>query len=68
MFIVELSWFINPFPFLQAIKPTALIGSAGVGRSFTKEVIEAMSSINEVNIKHHCTVWIVVLYYSIQYL
>lgn len=32
----------------QAIRPTALIGSAGVGQSFTKEVIEAMSSINEV--------------------
>uniref|UniRef100_J3L3Y9 Malic enzyme n=2 Tax=Oryza brachyantha TaxID=4533 RepID=J3L3Y9_ORYBR len=32
---------------VKAIKPTALIGSAGVGQSFTKEVIEAMSSINE---------------------
>ncbi|KAL5222484.1 hypothetical protein ABZP36_027197 [Zizania latifolia] len=32
---------------VKAIKPTALIGSAGVGRSFTKEVIEAMASINE---------------------
>jgi RNA-binding protein YhbY len=32
----------------QDIKPTALIGSAGVGQSFTKEVIEAMSSINKV--------------------
>ncbi|GJM93168.1 hypothetical protein PR202_ga09699 [Eleusine coracana subsp. coracana] len=32
---------------VKAIKPTALIGSSGVGQSFTKEVIEAMSSINE---------------------
>nr|CAB3478263.1 unnamed protein product [Digitaria exilis] len=32
---------------VKAIRPTALIGSAGVGQSFTKEVIEAMSSINE---------------------
>ncbi|ONM35217.1 NADP-dependent malic enzyme 1 [Zea mays] len=33
---------------VKAIRPTALIGSAGVGQSFTKEVIEAMSSINEL--------------------
>jgi hypothetical protein len=39
------SKFISIF---QDIKPTALIGSAGVGQSFTKEVIEAMSSINKV--------------------
>ncbi|CAA7013934.1 unnamed protein product [Microthlaspi erraticum] len=32
---------------IKAIKPTVLIGSAGIGRAFTKEVIEAMSSINE---------------------
>lgn len=32
----------------QAIKPTVLIGTSGVGRTFTKEVIEAMASINEV--------------------
>lgn len=32
---------------VKVIKPTALIGSAGVGQSFTKKVIEAMSSINE---------------------
>ncbi|KAF7030489.1 hypothetical protein CFC21_042024 [Triticum aestivum] len=32
---------------IKDIKPTALIGSAGVGQSFTKEVIEAMSSINK---------------------
>jgi hypothetical protein len=40
------------FPIFQAIRPTALIGSAGVGQSFTKEVIEAMSSINEVTSCH----------------
>jgi len=33
---------------LQEIKPTILIGSSGVGRTFTKEVIEAMSTFNEV--------------------
>jgi len=38
------------FSIFQAIRPTALIGSAGVGQSFTKEVIEAMSSINEVTL------------------
>ncbi|KAL0558432.1 hypothetical protein IC582_003004 [Cucumis melo] len=32
---------------VKAIKPTVLIGSSGVGRTFTKEVIEAVSSINE---------------------
>lgn len=32
---------------VKAIKPTVLIGSSGVGRTFTKEVVEAMSSINE---------------------
>ncbi|KAL6616050.1 hypothetical protein ACP70R_038320 [Stipagrostis hirtigluma subsp. patula] len=32
---------------VKATRPTALIGSAGVGQSFTKEVVEAMSSINE---------------------
>jgi malate dehydrogenase (oxaloacetate-decarboxylating)(NADP+) len=38
------------FSIFQVIRPTALIGSAGVGQSFTKEVIEAMSSINEVTL------------------
>lgn len=38
------------FPIFQAIRSTALIGSAGVGQSFTKEVIEVMSSINEVTL------------------
>ncbi|XP_031388365.1 NADP-dependent malic enzyme-like isoform X1 [Punica granatum] len=32
---------------VKAIKPTILIGSSGVGRTFTKEVIEAVSSFNE---------------------
>ncbi|KAF5481964.1 hypothetical protein F2P56_002573 [Juglans regia] len=32
---------------VKVIKPTVLIGSSGVGRTFTKEVIEAVSSFNE---------------------
>ncbi|MCZ2100495.1 MAG: NAD-dependent malic enzyme [Chitinophagales bacterium] len=39
-----------PASFLEAVKsvqPTVLIGAAGNGRSFTKEVIEAMASFNE---------------------
>uniref|UniRef100_A0A6N2MDR9 Malic enzyme n=1 Tax=Salix viminalis TaxID=40686 RepID=A0A6N2MDR9_SALVM len=32
---------------VKAIKPTVLIGSSGVGKTFTKEVVEAMASINE---------------------
>ncbi|KAL7222120.1 hypothetical protein ACSBR1_023932 [Camellia fascicularis] len=32
---------------VKAIKPTVLIGSSGAGRTFTKEVIEAMASFNE---------------------
>ncbi|KAJ1394626.1 hypothetical protein SESBI_34002 [Sesbania bispinosa] len=32
----------------EKIKPTVLIGTSGQGRTFTKEVIEAMASINEV--------------------
>jgi Malic enzyme, NAD binding domain len=32
----------------QAIKPTVLIGTSGVGQTFTQEVVEAMSSFNEV--------------------
>ncbi|KAL6491716.1 hypothetical protein OROGR_034081 [Orobanche gracilis] len=31
----------------KAIKPTVLIGSSGAGRTFTKEVVEAMASINK---------------------
>ncbi|KAK8949227.1 hypothetical protein KSP39_PZI005540 [Platanthera zijinensis] len=32
---------------VKAIKPTILIGSSGVGKTFTKEVIEALASFNE---------------------
>ncbi|CAN4096854.1 unnamed protein product [Withania somnifera] len=32
---------------VKAVKPTVLIGTSGVGRQFTKEVVEAMASINE---------------------
>nr|AAT02535.1 NADP-dependent malic enzyme 3 [Hydrilla verticillata] len=32
---------------VKTIKPTVLVGSSGVGRAFTKEVIEAMASFNE---------------------
>ncbi|GAU50813.1 hypothetical protein TSUD_112200 [Trifolium subterraneum] len=32
---------------VNKIKPTVLIGTSGQGRTFTKEVIEAMTSINE---------------------
>uniref|UniRef100_A0A2N9I2A1 Malic enzyme NAD-binding domain-containing protein n=1 Tax=Fagus sylvatica TaxID=28930 RepID=A0A2N9I2A1_FAGSY len=32
---------------VKAIKPTVLIGSSGVGRTFTKEVIEALASCND---------------------
>jgi len=30
------------------IKPTVLIGSSGVGKTFTKEVVEAMTANNDV--------------------
>ncbi|ESW24906.1 hypothetical protein PHAVU_004G170800 [Phaseolus vulgaris] len=32
---------------VKVIKPTVLVGSSGVGKTFTKEVIEALASINE---------------------
>ncbi|PKA54589.1 NADP-dependent malic enzyme [Apostasia shenzhenica] len=32
---------------VKAIKPTILIGSSGVGKTFTKDVVEAMASLNE---------------------
>jgi len=32
---------------VQAIKPTVLIGTSGVGQTFTQEVVEAMASFNE---------------------
>ncbi|TKY48213.1 NADP-dependent malic enzyme [Spatholobus suberectus] len=32
---------------VNRIKPTVLIGTSGQGRAFTKEVVEAMASINE---------------------
>ncbi|PIA42739.1 hypothetical protein AQUCO_02000295v1 [Aquilegia coerulea] len=32
---------------VKAIKPTVLIGTSGVGQTFTKEVVEAMASFNE---------------------
>lgn len=42
------------FVFCQAIKPTILIGTSGQGRTFTKEVVEAMASLNEVYCKIFC--------------
>ncbi|GMI77980.1 Arabidopsis thaliana NADP-malic enzyme 4, NADP-malic enzyme 4 [Hibiscus trionum] len=32
---------------VKGIKPTVLIGTSGVGRTFTKEVVEAMATLNE---------------------
>ncbi|CAN1240942.1 NADP-dependent malic enzyme [Linum perenne] len=32
---------------VHALKPTVLIGASGMGKTFTKEVVEAMSSFNE---------------------
>ncbi|XP_078429024.1 NADP-dependent malic enzyme-like [Wolffia australiana] len=32
---------------VKAIKPTFLIGSSGVGKTFTKEVVEAMAAMNK---------------------
>jgi malic enzyme len=33
---------------VQSLKPTVLIGTSGVGKTFTQEVVEAMASFNEV--------------------
>lgn len=35
---------------VKEIKPSVLIGTSGVGRQFTQEVVEAMSSTNEVSL------------------
>uniref|UniRef100_A0A7N0T5M3 Malic enzyme n=2 Tax=Kalanchoe fedtschenkoi TaxID=63787 RepID=A0A7N0T5M3_KALFE len=32
---------------VKAVKPTVLIGSSGVGQTFTKEIVETMASLNE---------------------
>ncbi|XP_059318200.1 NADP-dependent malic enzyme-like [Lycium ferocissimum] len=32
---------------VKAVKPTVLIGTSGTGRTFTKEVVEAMASMNK---------------------
>ncbi|KAL3829925.1 hypothetical protein ACJIZ3_018727 [Penstemon smallii] len=32
---------------VKVIKPTALIGTSGVGKQFTKEIVEALASFNE---------------------
>lgn len=37
-----------PILFSQQIKPTVLIGTSGQGRTFTKEVVKAMATINKV--------------------
>ncbi|KAK8955676.1 hypothetical protein KSP40_PGU009719 [Platanthera guangdongensis] len=40
--------FVKDLPeVVKAIKPTVLIGSSGVGRTFTQEVVETMASLNE---------------------
>ena len=36
------------FPIFWSIKPTVLIGSSGIGKTITKEVVEAMTAFNEV--------------------
>lgn len=38
------------FSIFQAIKPTVLVGTSGVGKTFTKEVVEAMASLNPVGL------------------
>ncbi|CAI0474726.1 unnamed protein product [Linum tenue] len=39
------------------IKPTVLIGTSGVGRTFTQEVVEAMATYNEVGITFRFFGW-----------
>ena len=46
-FLFVSSYFVSSI--CQTIKPTVLIGSSGVGKTFTKEVVEAMASLNEVS-------------------
>ncbi|KAE8656589.1 NADP-dependent malic enzyme [Hibiscus syriacus] len=41
--VTELINAVNP------IKPTILIGTSGIGKQFTKEVVEAMASLNKAN-------------------
>lgn len=38
---------------IQAIKPTVLIGTSGVGQTFTQEVVETMAELNEVLFPHN---------------
>jgi len=47
----------------QAIKPTVLIGSSGVGKTFTKEVVEALASCNDVHTLSQNPVYIFKLYF-----
>jgi len=42
--------YVTLFSIFQAIKPTVLIGTSGVGKTFTKEVVEAMASLNPVGL------------------
>jgi len=46
--LLELWPKLMSWSFSQDIKPTVLIGTSGQGKTFTKEVIEAMSDLNEV--------------------
>lgn len=52
--------------FLQAIKPTVLIGSSGVGKTFTKEVVEAIASFNEVLFLRLCLIYFPLLFLYIE--
>ncbi|KAK7830138.1 nadp-dependent malic enzyme [Quercus suber] len=48
---------------VKAIKPTVLIGSSGVGKTFTKEVVEALASCNDVHTLSQNPVYIFKLYF-----